>query len=232
MAIGLSSIAIICVAITCYRSSTRKIEIPPFENAIVHTIPSSTKVDAATGQKPPLNAQERPLSLYQPPNISLLPPPIPPVRVISLDQREDPDISQGVRRVDERLTGPVDDLGQSLSEPPLQGQHTSGAHSPTNHLASANSARRPLSQVVVHNGVVYTTGRKTGGDEAVSEEHPVGSPRWLGIGGRVDRSSPVPQIQEGVIPTTYFTHADAGEVRVVELPPPYNELQLQSTQRV
>jgi len=237
----LSFIAIICVAITRYRSSTRKIESSPFENAIVHGIPYSTKVDAATAQKPPLNAQERPPSLYQPPNVFPLPPSIvPPDRVISLDRREDPDISQGVRGVDERLTWPVDDLGQSPSDPPPQGQHTSKAHSPANHLASANpalrhirrsSARRPLSQVEVHNEVVYTTRRGTDEEEAVSEEHAVGPPRWLGIGARVGRSSPMPQIQERVIPPTYFTHTDAGEVRVVELPPPYNELQWQSTHR-
>ena len=79
---------------------------------------------------------------------------------------------------------------------------------------------------------MYTTGRGTDGDEAGSEERAVEheSLRWLGIRARVDRNSPMPQIQEGVIPTTYLTHTDAGEVRVVELPPPYNELQLQSTQ--
>ena len=96
-----------------------------------------------------------------------------------------------------------------------------------------NSERRllSLSQVPVHHEGAYTTGRGTDGDEAVSEEHTVESPHWQGIGARLERSSAMHNIQEGVIPTTYFTHADAGEVRVVELPPPYNELQFQSTQR-
>jgi len=123
--------------------------------------PHSTKVGAATAQKPPLNAQERPPSINQPPNVFLFPPPIVlPIRAALLDTREDSNTSHSSREVDERLTGSIDELGQSLSDPPLQKQH---------------------------------------------------------------------RIQEGEMQTTYVTHTDAGAVRVVELPPPYDELQLQST---
>jgi len=185
------------------------------------------------------SGHHRYISRLTSPYYLLSPPIVLPNRVISLDWREDLDISHGVREVDERLTGSVDDHDRSLSDSPIQGQHTAGARPPANQLASANpappsvrrnSARRPLSHVAVQNEGVYTTGRGTDGDEAGSEERAVESLRWLGIRARVDRNSPMPQIQEGVIPTTYLTHTDAGEVRGLELPPPYNELQLQSTQ--
>jgi len=75
---------------------------------------------------------------------------------------------------------------------------------------------------------VHISGRD---DQVVSDESAVGSHLGPSIGIRIDGGSRRCRSRENVIETAYFTHTDAGAVRVVELPPSYNELPSQSTHR-
>jgi len=70
------------------------------------------------------------------------------------------------------------------------------------------------------------------GDQAVHEEYAAGSRRGLSMRARMDGTGNVyggsrgnrTRTQESEFGTEYVRHADAGAVRVVELPPLYNDL--------
>jgi hypothetical protein len=68
------------------------------------------------------------------------------------------------------------------------------------------------------------------GDQAVNEEYAFGSRRGLSIRARMDGAGTVygsrgnRSRQQNEIGTEYVRHTDAGVVRVVELPPLYNDL--------
>jgi len=68
-----------------------------------------------------------------------------------------------------------------------------------------------------------------GGDQAVNEEYAFGSRRGLSMRARMDRAGDVfgssgNPSRGNEIGTEYIRHTDAGTVRVVELPPLYNDL--------
>ena len=68
------------------------------------------------------------------------------------------------------------------------------------------------------------------GDQAVNEEHAPGSRHGLSMRVRMDGAGNVyggsigNRTQENEIGTEYVRHTDAGTVRVVELPPLYDDL--------
>jgi len=61
------------------------------------------------------------------------------------------------------------------------------------------------------------------GDQAVDEGYAPGSRRGLSMRARTDGAGN--RTRENEFGTAYVRHADAGAVRVVELPPLYDDLQ-------
>ena len=95
--------------------------------------------------------------------------------------------------------------------------------------APFNSARQSTSPVPIPSTSGHTTGSDYGDvdnrDQAVNDEYEVESRHGLGL--RMDGRSGRRRRRESMTQTTYFTHTDAGVVRVVELPPSYHDLQFQ-----
>ena len=128
----------------------------------------------------------------------------------------------------------------SLDERPPD--HTSGAHSYINSTTSLypvplprrSTARRAASLVPTSGVSVYPTVRESYEEEdddgqAVREAYAVEFRHRLSSRARMERGTGSGRSSERLIQTAYFTHTDAGHVRLVELPPSYNGLQVQPT---
>ena len=88
--------------------------------------------------------------------------------------------------------------------------------------ARRSSARRPTSPVPAPS--TSPTGRDSYEDDE-DDIHRLNTRGWMdGVAGSR-------QSRENLIRTAYFTHTDAGAVRLVELPPSYNGLQVRSMHR-
>ena len=251
---GFGFLALVCAAIFIYRPVTRKIGISPFDNSDTHIAPPSDVTRATATHKPPLGMQESLLPPKESANVFPLrpkPPPIVPSARIALpDQREVLNVAHGVLVVDGRQTEHVDVLAQSRSHaPPSEHnreheQHASSAHSRADPLASNDpgpppdqrtSARRQPSPVTIPGIGVSTTQREDedsgGGSQAVSQEVALDTRNGSSFRGGMDGDSERRWNQENVATTAFFTHTDAGAIRLVELPPSYRDLQFQSTPR-
>jgi len=80
-----------------------------------------------------------------------------------------------------------------------------------------------------HTDTTYDVRRDGDDGDEISEEHAFGPRRGLSMRARMDRAgniySPgVSRSRENEIGMEYVRHTDAGAVRVVELPPLYNDL--------
>jgi len=251
---GFSFLALVCAAIFIYRPVTRKFGISPFENSVTHRAPPSDVNRAPATHKPPLDMQENLPPPKESANVFPLrskPPPIvPSTRIALADQREVLNVAHGVLVVDGRQTEHVDVLTQPRSHPPPgehnrePEQHASSAHSRADPLVSIdpgpppdrqNSTRRQPSPVTIPGSVVHTTQREDedsgGGPQTVSREVALDTRNGLRIRRGMDEDSTRRWSQENVVPIAFFTHTDAGEVRLVELPPSYHDLQFQSTRQ-
>ena len=249
---GFGFLALVCAAIFIYRPVTRKIGIFPFENSGTHRVPPSDVICGPAAHKPPLDMQENLPSPKGSTNVFPLrpkPPPIvPSTRIASTDQREALDVAHGVLVVDGKQTEHIDVPAQSRSHPPPSEhnrepeQHASRAHSRTDPLASIdpgappdrqNSTRRQPSPVTIPGICVHTTQGEDedrgGGPQAVSQGVALDTRNGSSVRGGTYGDSARRWSQENVAPTAFFTHTDAGEVRLVELPPSYRDLQFQST---
>ena len=102
-------------------------------------------------------------------------------------------------------------------------QGASSTHLVANYLASvvpaqSNPARTPPSPVTAPRVGIEPTGTYTGDDDG---------DQLVGSRARIDRRRRRDGSRGDVMETEYVRHTDAGTVRVVELPPSYNELQPQ-----
>jgi len=219
-------------------------------NSSTHTVPPSTLVFATPMHKPSLNMQgraENPQPPQQPPRSTVSPSPI----VSSTDgallhQWEDTNTAYGV---DEKRTDLGDVLTQYRSglsrdehdrnserEPERQAWT---AHPYANPLASVNPSPTPTrrspawstsSPVPLPSISVRGDDDDDGdGNQAVSEEYAFASRRGLSMRARMGGAGGVygsreTRGRENEIGTEYVRHTDAGAVRVVELPPLYDNL--------
>ena len=124
-------------------------------------------------------------------------------------------------------------------------RHAWSSHPYANPLAAANAApspvqrsnaRSPSSPAPIPSTSAWGEDEDDGdgngngnGDQTVNEEYAFESRRGLSMRARMDRSGNVygsrgNRSRESEIETEYVRHTDAGLVRVVELPPLYNDL--------
>ena len=210
------------------------------ENSSAHMISPGSIAYAIPMHKPSLSMQGR--TEYPPPPLSLESSPVVPLTDDALLERwEDPSMVYGVPTTDEKQTELGDVLSQLHPDPSPRNDHNRepeshpwSAHPYANPLASASpvpSSPPPPPPPTASASVRETWGDDNDdGDRAVSEEYAFGSRRGLTMRARMDRAGNVygsvgDRSRDDEIGTEYVRHTDAGTVRVVELPPLYNDLQ-------
>ena len=245
---GTVFIVIICTAIALYRSFTRKFKArnikDPFEHTGAQAVPPGAIAYTTTAivRKPPLDTQDRtehPPPPREPPGKSAARR--EPLSIISLtgvglsESREYPNIAHGAQRepheaVTQTHSGATTgqhngELEQHSSSVPA---YTWGPSTLPPPPARRNSRGPPLLLPIPSVGM-----RAAGSDdendegETVGEEYTFGARRGLSVRVRMDGGTGRRRSRENVIGTAYLTHTDAGVVRVIELPPSYNDLQFQ-----
>ena len=247
---GIVFIAIICTAIALYRSFTRKVKIrnikDPFENTGAQAVPPGAiaYTTSAIVRKPPLNTQgrrEHPPPPRQPPGKSAAP--IEPLSIVSLtgvgllESRQRPNIAHGAQgepreavihthsdaSTGQHHNGESEQLSSSM---PAHNWSLSTLPAPP---ARHNSSQGPPLPLTIPSVDMHAAGIDDENDEGetVGEEYAFGARRGLSVRVRMEGISGRRRSRENVIGTAYLTHTDAGVVRVIELPPSYNDLRFQ-----
>lgn len=213
---GLGFIAIICAAIILCRPRRRKIEISAFDDSNPPIVPASAfahatpmrkrQLDAPRGHRSPVNWPSG-----KPPLVPSPPPTATSSGASSSNRLEDarPLPRSGAQARDEAQADSVDILVQP---PPAQPP-----------IAPTPPARRPPAGATrPRAGTREGDEGGEGTGEPASDARPAASNRAR-ADGRAGRNRSRPNVAE--TETEYFRHTGAGAVRVVELPPSYNEVQ-------
>ena len=185
----------------------------PFENASTQTIPHRGLVYAIPTHNPSLNTRAGGRAVYRPTGNEKYTRPTDTV----LRPRSDPSPNE---RVQDNAPSYSDPLSSVYPVPPP---------------AHRSSVGRRTGLVPTSSITAYPTERDSyeddgdDGGQAVREGHAFESRHRVDTRGRVDGGSGRRRSRENLIRTAYFTHTDAGEVRLVELPPSYTGLQFQSS---
>ena len=147
--------------------------------------------------------------------------------VASPDRRKDPKVTHGVPLVYRWQISPADVLTQSRSDLPPDEQNGEPEQHVLNPFSdsSAITLVNPAPPLARRDSQRTLPSRPDDGDQMINVEHPSGAHQWPNNLARTDGSPVRNGSRENVIGTEYLRHTDAGAVRVVELPPSYNELQ-------
>ena len=147
--------------------------------------------------------------------------------VASPDERKDRRIAHGIPPVDRGQINSADVLAESRSDLPPGEQNGE----PEQHVLStvsdstAITVVNPTPPLARHDSQRTPPAGPNDGGQIVNMEHTSEAHQSPNNQARTDGSSGSNGRRENVIGTEYLRHTDAGAVRVVELPPSYNELQ-------